>query len=180
MDRKPLPHRSKVNYRTFPLLDEWDDEILEASVRYDISPELIKAVCLAESGMNPRALSPAGAMGLMQLMPATARNLGVSDPWDPSQNIDGGAKFLRKLVGRFDLLSHAIAAYNAGPANVEKYRGIPPFEETQTYVVRVLDLYDLLREERPVVPEDAAAYEATNPHPARTAPNPPPQPAGVP
>lgn len=160
LDKKPLPHRSKVNSRTFPLLDTWDDEILEASARYAVPAELIKAVCLAESGMNPRALSPAGARGLMQLMPATAKGLGVTDAWDPVQNIDGGTRYLRSLLQRFPQLAHAVAGYNAGPKNVEKHGGIPPFTETQNYVVRVLDLYDFLRELRPVVPEDVPAYGA--------------------
>ena len=160
LDKKPLPHRSKVNSRTFPLLDTWDDEILEASARYGVPAELIKAVCLAESGMNPRALSPAGARGLMQLMPATAKGLGVTDAWDPVQNIDGGTRYLRSLLQRFPQLAHAVAGYNAGPRNVEKHGGIPPFTETQNYVVRVLDLYDFLRELRPVVPEDVPAYGA--------------------
>lgn len=160
LDKKPLPHRSKVNVRSFPLLDTFDDEILAASAQYGVPPELIKAVCLAESGMNPRAQSRAGAQGLMQLMPGTARALGVADPWDPVQNIDGGTRYLRSLMQRFPRLDHAVAGYNAGPRNVEKHRGIPPFAETQTYVVRVLDLYDHLRDNRPVVPEDVPAYEA--------------------
>ena len=160
LDKKPLPHRNKVNVRNVPLLDSWDDEILSASAQYGVPAELIKAVCLAESGMNPRALSPAGARGLMQLMPDTARGLGVKDPWDPVQNIDGGTRYLRSLMQRFPQLAHAVAGYNAGPKNVEKHRGIPPFTETQNYVVRVLDLYDHLRDARPVVPEDVPAYEA--------------------
>ncbi len=154
LDKKPLPHRRKVNTRTFPLLDSWDDEILELSVRHDVPAELIKAVAVAESGMNPNALSHAGAQGLMQLMPATAQGLGVSDAWDPLQNLDGGTRYLGKLMATFPNLRHAIAAYNAGPHNVKKHHGIPPFQETQHYVVRVMDIYDYLRMERPVVPED--------------------------
>ena len=154
LDKKPLPHRSRVNTRTFPLLDTWDDEIISLSVRHNVPPELIKAVCVAESGMNPNALSPVGAMGLMQLMPGTAQGLGVTDAWDPLQNLDGGVRYLRKLMSTFPNLRHAIAAYNAGPHNVKKHHGIPPFNETQHYVVRVMDLYDYLRMERPVVPED--------------------------
>ncbi len=154
LDHKPLPSRAKVNTRTFPLLDTWDDEILEASVRYGVSPELIKAVAVAESGMNPNALSPVGAMGLMQLMPGTAKQLGVTDPWDPVQNIDGGVRYLKMLLEKFPNLRHAIAGYNAGPHNVEKHHGIPPFQETQHYVVRVMDVYDFLCMTRPVVPED--------------------------
>lgn len=148
----PPPRRASVGFRTFPLLDTWDPLILDASRRYALSPALIKAVVLAESGMNPNALSSAGAMGLMQLMPKTAAGLGVTDPWDPEQNIDGGSRYIREQLDRFGDLRRSIAAYHAGPANVTKYGGIPPFESTQTYVERVLDLYDLFLHHRPVQP----------------------------
>ncbi len=154
LEKKPLPHRSKVNTRTFPTLDTWDDEIIALSSRYNVPPELIKAIAVAESGMNPSARSPVGAMGLMQLMPGTARGLGVDDAWDPLQNLDGGTRYIRELMSTFPNLRHAIAAYNAGPHNVKKHHGIPPFRETQHYVVRVMDIYEYLRMERPVVPED--------------------------
>ena len=152
LERKPLPRRSKVNRRTFPLLDSWDDAILAVSASTGVQAELIKAVATAESGMNPNAQSHAGAMGLMQLMPATARGLGVADPWDPIENLTGGATYLRKMLDRYGDVRRALAAYNAGPGNVDKYGGIPPFKETQTYVRRVTDIYDLYRDERPVLP----------------------------
>ncbi len=154
LDKKPLPSRTKVNTRTFPLLDTWDNEILEASARYGVPAELIKAVIVAESGANPNALSPVGAMGLMQLMPATAKGLGVTDPWDPLQNLDGGTRYLKMLLEKFPNLRHAVAGYNAGPHNVTKHGGIPPFKETQHYVRRVMDVYDFFCMTRPVVPED--------------------------
>ena len=163
LDKKPLPSRTKVNSRTFPLLDSWDDEILAASARYGVPAELIKAVIVAESGANPNALSPVGAQGLMQLMPGTAKDLGVTDAWDPLQNIDGGTRYLKMLLGRFPNLRHAIAGYNAGPHNVTKYGGIPPFKETQHYVRRVMDVYDFFCMTRPVVPEDVPLE--TGPYP---------------
>jgi len=113
--------------------------IEEAARRHGLSPDLIHAVILAESAYQPRALSPKGAMGLMQLMPATARRFGVRDPWDPRQNILGGAAYLKWLLDRYDGdLSLATAAYNAGEGAVEKYGNtIPPYKETVTYVKKV-------------------------------------------
>ena len=109
--------------------------------RQGLSPRLVQAVVQVESGYNPRALSNKGAMGLMQLMPQTARELRVADPYDPDQNIRGGTTYLRKMMGRFGDLERALAAYNAGPTAVEKYRGIPPYRETRNYVRKVLGLY---------------------------------------
>ncbi|MNY00130.1 Membrane-bound lytic murein transglycosylase F precursor [compost metagenome] len=105
-----------------------------------VDPALVKAVIQAESGGNPQAVSPAGARGLMQLMPATARALGV-DPDDPVQNVAGGTRYLRQMLDRFDSVPEALAAYNAGPGAVEKHGGIPPYAETRHYVERVMDLY---------------------------------------
>ena len=151
----PPPQRMNVSNRTFPLLDTWDYLILNAATRYYLEPELIKSVILAESGMNPRALSSAGAMGLMQLMPGTASDLGVTDPWDPEQNIDGGSRYIREQLDNFGDLRRAIAAYHAGPGNVRRYGGIPPFEATQIYVARVLDLYEMFRTERPLAASES-------------------------
>ncbi|MEE2827761.1 MAG: transglycosylase SLT domain-containing protein [Myxococcota bacterium] len=122
-------------------LDKWDDIILRAADLYQVSPELIKAIVLVESGMNAKATSHAGAQGLMQLMPATARGLGVKQPYDPQENIYGGTRYIRKMLDRFGNHRHALAAYNAGPGNVDKYKGIPPFKETRLYVELVLKYY---------------------------------------
>jgi hypothetical protein len=108
-----------------------------AERRYSLPTGLLSAVARAESGLDPDAVSPAGAVGLMQLMPATAAELGV-DPRDPVGAIDGAARYLRAQLDRFGDVRQAVAAYNAGPGAVSRYGGVPPFEETQTYVSRVL------------------------------------------
>jgi hypothetical protein len=117
-------------------------EIREAAERYGVPERLIAAVIRVESAFNPRAVSPKGARGLMQLMPETASLLGVRDSFDPAQNIDGGVRHLRTLMERFADLRLALAAYNAGEQAVVTHRGVPPYPETRDYVSRILELVD--------------------------------------
>jgi soluble lytic murein transglycosylase-like protein len=120
----------------------FDDLIRRASDAHGVSPGLVKAVIHVESQFDPRAVSHKGARGLMQLMPTTAGDLGVADSFNPWQNIDGGTRYLQRLVQRFDGDLHlSLAAYHAGPATVEKYNGVPPYRVTRRYVKRVLELY---------------------------------------
>jgi soluble lytic murein transglycosylase-like protein len=122
--------------------DTWD-HIQDASLRYGLDPDLVAAVVKAESGFRTRAVSRKGAMGLMQLMPATARLLGVEDAFDGRDNIFGGCRYLRSLIDRFDGdLKLALAAYNAGPEAVVRHGGVPPYPETQNYVRQVLRAYN--------------------------------------
>lgn len=115
--------------------------IKEAAARYQVDPRLVAAVAQTESGGNQKAVSPAGAVGVMQLMPETAAGLGVN-PYDKRQNIEGGAKYLRQMMDTFGGdVQKAVAAYNAGPQAVKEYNGIPPYRETQDYVNKVLDIY---------------------------------------
>lgn len=108
-----------------------------AADRYGLPRELVRSVMAAESGFQTLAISPKGAIGLMQLMPGTAQVLGV-DPYDPAQNVDGGVRYLRDLLEKYNFgLRHALAAYNAGPGAVEKYNGVPPYRETINYISRI-------------------------------------------
>jgi soluble lytic murein transglycosylase-like protein len=122
--------------------DTYDHLIRRAADRFEVPFALIKAVIRVESNFNPRAVSPKGAQGLMQIMPVNFSSLSVTDPFDPSQNIMAGTWYLRQMLDRYQQQEAlALAAYNAGPVAVDRYRRIPPFKETQAYVRKVMALY---------------------------------------
>lgn len=124
-----------TEFAALPPNEAYDDMIAEAAVDYDMDPDLIRAVMQAESAFHPLVVSRAGAEGLMQLMPELADEMGVSDSFDPRENIRGGTRYLKRLLDYYDGdLSLALAGYNAGPGNVARYGGIPPFAETRKYV----------------------------------------------
>jgi hypothetical protein len=120
-----------------------NDVVNSASATYHLDPDLVNSVIHAESGFNAHAISPKGARGLMQLMPSTANQLGVNDSFDPQANVEGGSRYLRELLERYNFdLVKALAAYNAGPERVEQYQGVPPFRETRAYVARIVHEYN--------------------------------------
>ncbi len=133
------PKRKKLHRRG------WDSLFEEVARAEGLDPALLKAVARVESGFNPRAVSPKGALGMMQLMPETARMVGVRDPFDPRENLYGAARFLKRLLMEFGDLSLALAAYHAGPEVVRRFRGLPPYPETRRYVKLVLRYYRLYR-----------------------------------
>lgn len=135
-----FPRRSwRYSEHSMPLFkSSYNDVIIAASRRFDVDAALVSAVIKAESDYNPRTVSHKGARGLMQLMPATAKRFGVTNSFDPEQNIHAGTKYLRWLLDRFDGNADlAVAGYNAGEGNIAKYKGVPPFRETVTYINRI-------------------------------------------
>lgn len=140
----PAQNARRTSTKLRPLPDAELLPLIERhSLAQSLDPKLVRALIQAESGYNRRALSNKGAIGLMQLMPGTAKDLRVSDPWNADENVRGGTTYLRQLIDRFSgRLEWAVAAYNAGPGAVERYGGIPPYRETREYVRRVLGLYN--------------------------------------
>jgi len=139
--KEEQPRDSKGLY----LSDRYDHYIEKASKIHGVSFPLIKAVIKAESNFNPHAVSRKGALGLMQIMPCNLRDFDISDPFDPWENILGGARYLRDMIRRYGQVSLALAAYNAGPSTVDEYNDIPPYPETQDYVRRVMRYYRFIR-----------------------------------
>ena len=130
------PRRVRV-----PTERDYDHLILEVAAQHGVEPGLVKAVIAAESNFKPHAVSRVGAQGLMQLMPATAADLGVERPFGVVENIDGGVRYLRAMLDRFGDVARALAAYNAGPGAVDRYRSVPPYPETRAYIKRVLEYH---------------------------------------
>lgn len=140
MSEKPGYNKKYYNIKSY------DDVISEAAMRNSISPSLLKAVIHVESYFNPKAVSRKGALGLMQIMPENLEALNINDPFDPWENIMGGAQYFRAMLERFSgQVDLALAAYNAGPTAVEKYNDIPPYPETQKYVRKVMKVFRIYR-----------------------------------
>jgi len=143
---------------------DYDRLIVKIATLHRVEPALVKAVIATESNFKPDAVSHVGAQGLMQLMPATAASLGVERPFGVIENMDGGVRYLRAMLDRYGDLTRALAAYNAGPTAVDRYRGVPPYRETQAYVKRVLEYYRGYRREfeRPIPGEGDRHGNARN------------------
>jgi soluble lytic murein transglycosylase-like protein len=131
----------KASARPTPDRPEYDGLIGLTARQHEVEPALVKAVIAAESNFDPEAVSRKGAQGLMQLMPVTGGDLGLADPFQPDDNVRAGTRYLRSMLDRYGDVERAVAAYNAGPAAVDRYGGVPPYPETQAYVRRVLTYY---------------------------------------
>lgn len=138
----PVTEESGKITRTSATKEKIKGLVSRVSRKHGVDEKLVNALITQESGFNPNAKSKVGAMGLMQLMPATAKGLGVTDPMDPEQNVEGGVKYLKSMLNKYNgNIILALAAYNAGPGAVDKYDGVPPYKETQNYVKSILSMY---------------------------------------
>ena len=138
---QPLVSTQMTGFEALQPERAYEGFIQEAAQLHGLDPALIRAVMQTESSFDPTVVSPVGAQGLMQLMPALAKELGVTDPFDPRDNIMGGAKYLKQLLdANRGNVSLTLASYNAGPGNVRRYKGIPPFKETRNYIRKINDL----------------------------------------
>jgi len=145
----------------------------QASGRYRLDPDLVNSVIKAESGFNVRAVSPKGAQGLMQLMPGTASQLGVPNAFDPEANVDGGTRYLRELLERYNFdMVKALAAYNAGPQRVEQFGGVPPYRETRAYVARIVKDFNRKKDaQQKAAGQNTSVAKGARPTPAAAAKN---------
>lgn len=160
MDRTELPDEPLQALDDNP---PYEADLNEAAARHNLDPKLLRALVLAESGFQPRAISSAGAAGLTQLMPQTARELGVADRLDPVQSLQGGARYLAQQLARFGDVRLALAAYNAGPGRVARLGRVPPIRETEVYVDTVVDCYLALTAGRSVHSTQACATPRVQP-----------------
>jgi hypothetical protein len=159
-----LPRMPEAQSSATSLVD-LNQVVNTASAAYHLDPDLVNSVIHAESGFNSQAVSRKGAQGLMQLMPGTAGKLGVTNPLDPEANVQGGTRYLRELLERYNFdLVKALAAYNAGPLRVEQYRGVPPYRETRAYVAKIVRDYN--RKKIAQDKAEAAAAKTTSPRKA--------------
>jgi soluble lytic murein transglycosylase-like protein len=145
------PQLTQISFTASPAVDP--HELIRAAARkHGVPPVFVKSIVAAESNFDANAVSPTGAVGLMQLMPSTAQQFGAADPRIPAQNVDAGTHYLKFLIEKYrryrDGLRRVIAAYNAGPAAVDRFHGVPPYRETRNYVVRVMGFLKLFRNER--------------------------------
>ena len=167
----PTPEAAAAPASAAPRFD-LNETVKAASGAYQLDPDLVTSVIRAESGFNFRAVSPKGAQGLMQLMPQTAAQLGVQNPFDPQANVEAGTHYLRELLERynFDLIK-ALAAYNAGPERVEQYNGVPPYYETRAYVARIVrDFNKKKLAAQPATTTPAARKSSAKPSAAKSHP----------
>lgn len=144
--KSQVPPQKTVLNKNEKRLHKYNQMILKTSARHDVDPDLVRAIIMAESLANTHAVSKKGATGLMQIMPGTAKSMGVKNSRQPAQNIEAGTKYFKCLMDEYDgNIKMALAAYNAGPGTVKKYKGIPPYKETRSYIKKVLAYYNECR-----------------------------------